>query len=234
MAEVRVYMKNGKRVLLITDSMAMPRPEAKYEETWIYLLKQAFPDYDFLDKSDRGSTSLRLVTEGGGGVDLLEMYEPDLVVLQLGMAECAPRLFKKTGFEFFFLNRILPRRFRLDYVNFIKKRRGRNPKITDVSPDGFRNNLMNYFERARKMNVKVIVFLISRATKLFQGKSPHITENVTLYNDIYREVAARFPNVHLVVPFDEDVDLEELAIDETHVDARGHQILFNKLKPFLV
>jgi len=226
-------MKKGKRVMIITDSMAMPRPDVKYEDTWIYLVKQAFPAYDILERSDRGSTSLRLVTEGGGGVDLLESYEPDLVILQIGMAECAPRLFKKSGFEFFFLNRIIPRRFRLNYVNFIKKNRGRNPRITDVSPEDFRANLMNYFERAQNMNVTVIVFLISRATKLFISKSPHIMENINLYNSIYQEVAELFPNVHLVVPFGEDVDMEEIAVDEIHVDARGHQILFNNLKPFL-
>ncbi len=226
-------MKKGKRVLIISDSMAMPRPGVKYEETWIYLLKQAFPEYDVLERPDRGSTSLRLITEGGGGVDLLEMYEPDMVILQLGMTECAPRLFKKTGFEYFFLNRIIPRRYRLNYVNFIKKKRGRNPRITDVSPENFRANLTNYFERARKMNVKVIAFLISRVTKLFVSKSPHITENINLYNSIYREVARAFPNVHLVVPFAEEVNMEEIAVDELHVDARGHQILFNNLKPFL-
>jgi len=227
-------MKKGKRILIIADSMAMPRPDVKYEETWISLVKQAFPDYDFLDRPDRGSTTLRLVTEGGGGVDLLEIYEPDLVIMQIGMAECAPRLFKKTGFEYFFLNRIIPSRFRLNYVNFIKKKRGRNPKITDVSPDNFRANLINYFGRAQKTGVKVIVLLISKATKLFLSKSPYIMENVNLYNSIYREVADSFPNVELVIPFDENVDLEKISLDEVHVNAQGHQIIFNNLKPHLL
>ncbi|HON16100.1 MAG TPA: hypothetical protein PLA51_06445, partial [Spirochaetota bacterium] len=91
-------MKNNK-LLIITDSVSMPRPGIPYESTWIYKLKKEFPNLDIIDKAARGSTSMRLVTEGGGGVDLLETYMPDIVILQIGITECAPRLFKKHGVE---------------------------------------------------------------------------------------------------------------------------------------
>jgi len=227
-------VKNGKRVLIIADSMAMPRPETKYEETWIYLAKQEFPHYDFLDRLERGGTSLRLVTEGGGGVDLLELYRPDLVILQFGFAEGAPRLFNKSSFEYFFLSRVLPVNLKPKYVQYVKKRRVRDPKITEISPDRFKAHISNYFQRAESMGTKVVIILILEATRLLLSKSPWAQQNIDLYNRIYCEVADSFPNVQCVAPFDDGVDVNDVTVDEYHLDHHGHLMLFDRLKPLLI
>lgn len=224
---------NGKRVLIIADSMAMPREDVGYELTWIYKLKQAFPDYDVVDRPSRGATSLRLVTEGGGGKDLLEFYGPDIVVLQLGMAEAAPRLFHKTGWEYFFINKILPARFRMKYVNWVKKTRGRNPKITEISPDRFKAHITAYFKRAQDLKIEIVALLLARVSTDFLNRSPRIMENVHLYNSIYEEVAESFPNVTLVHPFDESIDMDRISVDEVHVTEEGHEMILNRIKPFL-
>ena len=44
-------MKNNK-LLIITDSVSMPRPGIPYEATWIYKLKE-FPNLDIIDKAAR-------------------------------------------------------------------------------------------------------------------------------------------------------------------------------------
>lgn len=227
-------MKNGKRVLIVADSMAMPRPETKYEETWIYLVKREFPHYDFLDRVERGGMSLRLVTEGGGGVDLLELYAPDLVVLQFGFAECAPRLFNKSSFEYFFLSRMLPANLKPKYVQYVKKRRVRDPKITEINPDRFRMHISNYFKRAEAMGVNVVVILILEATLLLLSKSPLAQQNIELYNKIYREVADSFPNVRCVAPCGDGIDVNDVTVDEYHLDNRGHRMLFERIKPLLI
>ena len=226
-------MKSGKRVLIITDSVGMPRPEVGYEHTWIYRLKQKFPGYDIMDRSARGSTSHRLVTEGGGGVDLLETYMPDIVIMQLGITECAPRLFRKQGPEFFVMNRIMNNDMRARYISFIKKKRVRDPRLTDVSPEIFRQNIRNYFSRAEESGSQVIVLLIARPGELVLGKSPHIKENIDLYNRIFSEEAVPFDNVMLVEPFGEDDDLDRLFLDELHLTPEGYGIIYDRLVPLL-
>lgn len=226
-------MEKRRRVLIIADSMAIPRDEVPYEGTWVHMVRQAYPEYEFIDRVGRGSTSMRLVVEGGGGKDLLEYYTPDMVILQIGMVECAPRLFKKGGFEHFFLNKILPVSQRPKYVRFIKRKRIRNPKITDVRPEQFRKNITNYFERAAAMATRVAVILIARPTSLFVEKSPHIQENIDLYNGIYREVAALFSNVEVIDPFGAEVDINEISVDEIHVYPEGARLIADSLKPFL-
>ncbi len=194
------------RIIIVTDSVSMPRAEIRYEDTWIYLLKKEFPHYDIIDRPGRGSTTTRLVTEGGGGVDLLEMYLPDIVITQLGMADCAPRLFNKRGLEYRIVSRTLPEWARRRYIR-----------------------------RAQAVGARVLVIPILPAMDLMVKKSPHVQNNVERYNGIYREVAAQFPNVKIVDPFRDNggIDINSMAIDEVHVNSKGLKMIFECLKPLL-
>ena len=230
---MKKIMKTGKRILIITDSVSMPRKEIPYEETWIYYLKVQFPGYDFIDRSSRGTTSTRLVTEGGGGIDLLETYNPDTVILQLGITECAPRLFKKPGLEYFIVSRVLPNEIKNRYIKFIKKHRVRNPEITDVRPDVFRKNLENYFARAMKKNIRIIVILILPPSGELLKKSPFAGQNIDKYNEIFKELSMLYPNVELLYPLRDVDNIDNYMIDEVHLDSTGYRILSEQLREIL-
>jgi len=227
-----IIMKR-KKIIIITDSVSMPRHGLPYEETWIHMLKREFPAYDIMDRSARGSTSTRLVTEGGGGADLLESYMPDLVILQIGMAEAAPRLFDKRGLEFAIVSRYMPPRLRQRYIEFVKRRRVRSPEITDVTPEQFRINIAAFFERARKISARIILIPILPTTDDYARKSPHAPKNVERYNAIYRETAALFDNVTIVDPFRPGIDINDISIDELHINHEGSKLIFNALRPLL-
>jgi len=223
------------RIIIVTDSVSMPRAEIRYEDTWIYLLKKEFPHYDIIDRPGRGSTTTRLFTEGGGGVDLLEMYLPDIVITQLGMADCAPRLFNEGGLEYRIVSRTLPEWARRRYISWVKKHRVRDPEVTEVPPDEFRNNIIGFYRRAQAVGARVLVIPILPAMYLMVKKSPHVQNNVERYNGIYREVAAQFPNVKIVDPFRDNggIDINSMAIDEVHVNSKGLKMIFECLKPLL-
>jgi acyl-CoA thioesterase I len=226
---------NRKKIMIVTDSVSMPRTEIRYEDTWICLLRKEFPHYDIIDRPGRGSTTTRLVTEGGGGIDLLEMYLPDTVIIQLGMADCAPRLFDKRGFEYRIVSRTLPVWARRRYIDWVKRHRVRDPEVTEVPPSEFRNNITAFFRRAQSIGARVLVIPILPVIDLMVRKSPHVKKNVDRYNGIYREVAVQFPNVELVDPFRNNggIDINDLAIDEVHVNPAGLKMIFESLKPLL-
>ena len=221
-----------KKIMIITDSIAMPRPDIRYEDTWVYLLKKEFPHYDFIDRPVRGSTSTRLSPQHGG-LDLLETYMPDIVILQQGMAECAPRLFHKRSLEFYIVSRILPARIREWYIGYVKKHRGRNPNITDVEPEQFRANITGFVRRAQSISARVIIIPILPPAEILLKKSPHILKNIDRFNEIYHEAARSFPNVIIVDPFRKGTDINELAIDEIHVNQKALRMIFDALKPLL-
>ena len=227
-----MIVKKRERILIITDSISMPRQEVKYEDTWIYLLKNKFIDFDIIDRPARGSTSMRLIQEGGGGLDLLELYMPDRVIIQMGLAESAPRLFRKDGFEKKFINTWLPAKIRDDYVKAIKEKRGRNPEFTDVPPELFRNNIFNYAERCRKLNVNLVIFKLLRPTDLFISKSPFIKQNIDRSNNIFEEAAAEFENITLIDPINTELDINALSLDELHVNREGHKLFFKAVENY--
>ena len=211
----------------------MPRPGVPYEDTWIYNIKKEFPGYDFIDRTGRGSTSMRLVTEGGGGADLLESYRPDVVILQLGIVECAPRLFDKKSLEYRIVSRILPDAMRRRYITHVKKHRVRDPRITDTNPEQFRDNITAYLDRARSIPARVIIIPILPPSHEFLRKSPHVLENVERYNGIYRETARMFQNAEIIDPFRNGMDINGIFIDELHMGVLGSEMIFKALKQLL-
>lgn len=225
-------MKKNERILIITDSISMPRPGIRYEDTWIYLFKNRFKDFDVIDRPARGSTTMRLVQEGGGGLDLLELYAPDRIIMQMGLAESAPRLFRKDGFEKKFINTWLPAKIRDDYIKAIKEKRGRNPEFTDVPPDQTKSNIFNFAGRCEKLGVKLAIFRILHPTDLFISKSPFIKQNVERINRIFDEAAESFKNITLLDPISTKLDINALSLDELHVNAEGHKLFFKAVEDY--
>lgn len=222
-------MKKKKRILIITDSISIPRPGIPYEDTWIYHFKNEFTNCDIIDRPMRGGTTSRLVTEGGGGADLLEFYMPDIVIIQMGYAECAPRLFRKTGFEHFFMHRILPRQYLKRYISFVKKRRTRRPDCTDIEPSVTDSNIRNFIERCKIHGSTLIYLKIHRASDYYLSKSPFIQQNVDTYNRMLEEYAAEYGHVKLVEPISKDYNINQLCIDELHVNAEGHMLYYREI-----
>ena len=79
------------KVLFITDSLAFPRTEPEavmYEDTYIALLKAAFPQCDFIHHGRGGATIVDLFKHS---TYYHETLKPDLVFMQSGVVDCAPR-----------------------------------------------------------------------------------------------------------------------------------------------
>jgi len=79
------------KILFITDSLAFPRlkPEVViYQETYIALLKTEFPQCDFIHHGRGGATIVDLFKHS---TYYHETIKPDLVFMQTGVVDCAPR-----------------------------------------------------------------------------------------------------------------------------------------------
>ena len=62
-----------KRVLAIGDSLALPGHGNKYEDTWIYKLKNKFSYFDFITFFKRQLTTDVLVSMGGGKMESIRI-----------------------------------------------------------------------------------------------------------------------------------------------------------------
>ena len=129
------------KVLCISDSLGLPRDGVSYEETWFYKLITRFPHVHFISKFQRLQTTSVLKEK-----DYSSYYHPDIVIMQLGICDCAPRIILQNDLKWLLLERILNRINKNLFWKLIKKYKKRSADVVMVSPEKFRGNISRYFD----------------------------------------------------------------------------------------
>lgn len=226
-----------KKIICIGDSTALPGHLNMYEDTWIHKIKSRLPNHDFITVFRRAITTDILITEGGGndqdkvpyGADCLEYYMPQQVIIQLGIVDCAPRLFLKSSLEFKLVSK-LPEALRKLYISFIKKVRGRSQKRVDVPIERFESNIRNFIQRCESIGVeKVIIIGIPYPEEKMVNSNPLITQMVDLYNQCFERMAKSVQFTTLIHPLDSRQYKQDIFEDGYHPNKFGHQIIADQL-----
>ena len=165
-------------------------------------MKNYFKDLDFITYLQRSLTTNTLVSLGGGGTDnfprgsdLLEYYMPDIIIVQLGIVDCAPRLFNKDKLIMKIIDR-LPKFFKTFIYNTKLKITGRIAENSYVSLNVFKKNLIDYLDRAKQNNIRKIIFIaISYPDERMKRKNPKIYDQVDLYNKVLFSMSELYDNV---------------------------------------
>lgn len=225
-----------KKVLCIGDSLGLPGHLNSYEDTWFYKLSEYFQEYHFIQNFRRQATTDVLVTLGGGikgvdkwpkGGDCLEAYFPEIIIIQLGIVDCAPRLLNSIDTIFL---RLMPSFSKQLYINLIKRFRKRNNLNVLVSPIKFRHNFESYIGRALEISVGMIILIkICTPGKEMVLKNPSIKENVSIYNGIIDDLEAKHAIVRVVDPLNSDKHGDTIFEDGYHPNKIGHDLVFRSL-----
>ncbi|GAB4284891.1 MAG: hypothetical protein Kow0068_10090 [Marinilabiliales bacterium] len=224
-----------KKILCIGDSLSLPGHGNKYEDTWIYKLRQKFESqgYHFITFFQRALTSDVLIKQGGDGSDCLEIYEPDIVILQIGIVDCAPRLISPGSFNYYFI-KVIPSKLKPIYLNFLKKIKKRNAKRVYVKPDKFKSNIHAYLQRCSDINIEQILIIgICTPDERMIKKNPEIIKNVKLYNKILQNEAANFSFANIIFPLDPQRSSEMIYEDGYHPNPVGNNLVYNELIAYL-
>ena len=220
------------RCIVIGESMPMPSFELKYEDTWLFRLKQFFLNVEIIDKCRRSSSVRRLVTEGQNalGYDLLEFYEPDFVILHLGLTDASPRLLPREALYTKIINRLPFSKF---IYNIVRRTKGRTISCADLSPDAFYSCLSKYAKRAKAKGVIVYCIKIAYCGSKVLKVSPHMNEAIDLYNSLYDKLASEYSNVRLVQPLP-SLSISELdkilQADAIHLTPQASCMVFENVK----
>ncbi|MDT0677461.1 hypothetical protein [Autumnicola musiva] len=215
------------RILIVAASMATPRAEVKYINTWIYKLVNNYPDLHIIDKSKRGLSSRALIRES-----LLEDYDPNLVIMQLGLSDCAPRYLQENALSTKIINN-LPGSLKKTAYYFVKKYKSRRMKNANVNLEAFKKNFENYIIRAEKKSIDIICLLISPVGESFKIKNPEIQKAIEAYNNVLVSLDGKYSHFTTVECFTEKTISEYLLADGHHVNESAHNIFLNKIAPFL-
>lgn len=207
-------MKIHKKVLILSDSVALPRNEPErcvYEETWPHLLKQD-GDYTIHQVSIGGATSVDLL----GQINYHIPFNPDIVILHVGVVDCAPRFMSKI--ELGIMKRIpfIGKKV-IGLMNNNRVRQAR--KITYVSINQFENNVRAILSHFK--DKLIFVISIVPAPAAYEQLLPGITKNINNYNEVLR----KYSNF---IPLD-GIGPDALMSDYHHINGLGHKYIFEAL-----
>ena len=222
------------RIVIFTDSLGRPRPDldrfekTNYEDVYGYQLKKYYEGIhdveliyiESLDTEDAKFWGERMVA----------FREPDLVVFQMGINDCAPRIFQKNTFlqcilnnQFFkkYTKNIIPRiasKFRL----FITK----NFQKVYVKPNEFELNYKHIMNTIKKYNQNCQFLCLSIfESDLLDNKSYGFNKNVIKYNYLLKKIFE-----------DKYIDINSLLTkpclisDGVHMAKKAHDEVFHLLK----
>jgi len=229
-------MPESRDTLLIQgDSLPLPRPSVAYEETWPGLLQANTREYEVVNRSQSEKTTADLASDNQNhhGREL-EFYEPEIIVLQVGIVDCAPRYLSRTSKE---LVKALPSEIlTTGSIYAARGFRRRSPRRAYVSESEFRENLRAYFQRARDAGVaEVISVKILSAGEKYRDRNPVAVEPIREYNTAMDDIAGEFDRVTVLHPLADSAEREEAIVDEFtvsdgyHLNADGHERLYERI-----
>jgi len=200
------------RILILTDSVSLPRkvPErTSYAQTYPALLKDSDEVYQI---SIGGATSEDILKQ----CVYYSQFEVDIVILQVGIVDCAPRFMTKGELAFF---KRIPffglRIIKILNTSFIRKLR----KLTYTTEHKFERNISGIINSFKEK--KVIVLGIIPAVEQYEKTLPGVSKNITRYNAILQKT-----------PFFVDltgIESYGMMTDHHHVNAEGHLFIYSKL-----
>ena len=218
------------KILCIGDSLSLPGHGNKYEDTWFFLLKRALKKIEFISYFRRASTTRELINLGGDGSDCLEIYNPEVVILQLGVVDCAPRLIVPKSISYYLL-KLIPYRLHKVYIALLKKVKIRKSKKVYVKKKNFQKNIESYLRRCITAKVrKVIIIGICYPDSRIIDKSPYFVKNVTEYNAIYIEMGKKYDFVKVIFPLNAAKHLKNIYDDGYHPNKYGNALVFKSLR----
>lgn len=212
-----------KRLVIITDSLGAPRtvPEVVYyDDTWVRMVRDHAikRGYDVIAHTINGLDSrelLKLVLEK------LHLYDPDLVLFQYGIVDCAPRVFserEKMLFRILQLHKVAAKIGKKYHAPLSAKR-----DITSVSLSEFELFVPKINEALKSNTEKpcqIINVPIGSACRGYVELSPTIEHNITEYNQVLQRNSDCYLTKFSTAPVE-----EIYTADCHHLNHNGHKLL---------
>jgi lysophospholipase L1-like esterase len=229
------------KVVILADSLAMPRPrsegdipdDATYPSLLDQTLRRKFGGSAPI-VIERGARRRTIEFVLADWPDLVELKSAEIVIVHVGIVDCAPRVFMRLEHEL--LNQLRPRALRDAILRFVHKHRRAivrmRPRVY-VPPARFRRHVEEVIELARASAVQSLVFInILSPPDDLEARSPGFQKNVLLYNQILEECVhgERLSLIDLDGMIREAGGSEKLTIDGIHINEAGHAIVASVLE----
>lgn len=204
------------RILILSDSLGLPRNVdgqlVSYEDTYVYLLKKKYPQHEILHVGIGGATMLDIKTQSL----YYPVAKPNLVFIQCGIVDCAPRAFSK--FESKIIRELKLKKVFNPFVSFLRKYR----KHTYTSPKKFGRYINEINSNFASATQNVYYIGIIPGSNDYEMVLPNIIKQINLYNDILQKEGIRFID-------NKDFPMDGILPDHHHLNKKGNLLIFKKI-----
>lgn len=205
------------KIQVFSDSLALPRlypAKVYYEETWPAKLA--------------ANHTVAQYSKGGGiikdmfdQVFYYQMFCPDIVILQMGIVDCAPRPFTLFEEHFFKLNfftkgcKAVLKRLTKPWLKSVRK-------VAWTKPKDFRHYCEQF--KIAYPDIPVLALAILPSCEGFEKLSKGITKRIAQYNTILKDVFGDYFVDTSAIP------REGIMTDFHHLTAVGHQFIYDLIQ----
>jgi acyl-CoA thioesterase I len=216
---------NSQRIVLLGDSLGMPTgsEEIEYEDTYPYLLKIDLKHFEIISRHRRtNDTSKQLSSQRI--FDDIEMLKPDVLVVHLGIVDCAPRVFSRFQNAIFSMLPVIVVRNILRIISHFRYNITKLNNKTYVKKDKFKINIEKFIDISNEMGMQLLFIEILMTSQKNDNRSYNFKNNIIEYNKII-EAASSSGNVGLVKYDTKDFLLK----DGIHINKEGNKFLAHKI-----
>ena len=232
------------KISLLADSLALPREsvgsDRPIEVTYPFLLDRSLRRQlgasapIIFERGMRRRTIEYVLDEWN---ELVELRKPDVVIVHVGIVDCAPRVFLRREGAFVANIRIAWLRNRIlkvahDHRSAIVKLR----RKVYVPLPRFERLVQTVVEKAGEAKLTLLVFInIISPPDSAEQRSPGFQSNVIAYNRVLQDQTRhdRVSLIDLNSLVQNNGGSEELTVDGIHLNERGHELLARELEKHL-
>lgn len=211
----------NKKILLLTDSLALPRTgldseKCEYNDTWPELLRRQ--GYLIHQVSIGGATVEDLLRQ----CDYHKMFNPDIVIIQSGIVDCAPRFASKLELQILKRMPVIGKPI-LNILSNKKVRKFRNKKYTSSS--NYKNAIQKIKAFFKDSRVYAIDIIPSQPgyEKLAEGITKNISECNSIIHSVFGDDVIKM----------KEIPLEAITKDFHHINSIGHQYVYQSILKIL-
>lgn len=206
------------KILILTDSLGLPRnkPEfCSFDDTWPVLLRKN--GRNIHQVSIGAATSQVLLKQ----VTYQKAFNPNLVIIQVGIVDCAPRFMSNKELDFTGALGACGRVLRFLFNRkWIKKLRN----ISYINEVDFKKNILKI---QNDFDCPILALGILPASSEYENILPGVTKKINLYNNILEQ------NFKYFLSTNETLDCNGIMKDHHHLNKTGHYYLFKIIDEFV-
>jgi lysophospholipase L1-like esterase len=231
----------GMKISILADSLALPREDVgnhdKFEVTYPYLLDQSLRRRFgsqapvVMERGMRRRTIEYVLDDWN---EQVELKSPEVVIVHVGVVDCAPRVFLRR--EHTFVSRIRFTPLREGILRFAHNHRRtiilKRPRVY-VPLWRFEKHVVEVVQRAQRDNVRLLVFInIISPPDSVEERSPGFQRNVILYNQVLSKQTehAHVALLDLNAILNREGGSQSLTVDGIHLNEQGHQLIAQELE----